>query len=483
MDPLHEHLNHISRRQFFGKARLGIGMAALASMGRASASTTQMAAMPALAAGHIAPKAKRVIYMFQNGGPSQLDLFDYKPVMNTMRGQDLPESVRMGQRLTGMTSGQKNFPLANSIFKFQQYGQSGHWFSELVPNMASVSDDLCFIHSMHTEAINHDPGITFIQTGSQQPGRPSFGAWVSYGLGSLNHDLPSFVVLISQGSNRASPQPLFQRLWGSGFLPSQHQGVNFRAGADPVLYLNNPTGIDAATRREWLDGLSELNQMHYQEFGDPEISARIAQYEMAYKMQASVPELMDISGEPESTFELYGEDARKPGTYAANCLLARRLAERDVRFIQIYHRGWDQHNNLPTALPLQCKDTDQASAALVKDLKQRGLLEDTLVIWAGEFGRTVYCQGELTDTNYGRDHHGRCFTLWMAGGGVKAGMSYGSSDDFGYNVAENPVHIHDLNATLMHLLGVDHERLTYRFQGRDFRLTDVAGNVVKDVLA
>jgi hypothetical protein len=391
--------------------------------------------------------------------------------------------VRMGQRLTGMTSGQAKFPLASSKFKFKQYGECGAWMSELVPHMASAVDDMCFIHSVHTEAINHDPGITFIQTGHQQPGRPSFGAWVSYGLGSLNSELPAFVVLISQGSNRASPQPLFQRLWGSGFLPSQHQGVNFRAGADAVLYLNNPSGIDQAARREWLDGLSELNELHYEDFGDPEIITRIAQYEMAYKMQTSVPELMDISAEPESTFELYGEDARKPGTYAANCLLARRLAERDVRFIQLYHRGWDQHGNIPVALPMQCKDTDQASAALVKDLKQRGLLEDTLVIWAGEFGRTVYCQGELTDTNYGRDHHGRCFTIWMAGGGVKPGLSYGASDDFGYNIVENPVHIHDLNATMMHQLGINHERLTYRFQGRDFRLTDVHGKVVQDILA
>jgi hypothetical protein len=484
MDPLHEHWNNITRRQFFGRSRLGIGVAALAAMGgSAHASQSAMASVASMVAGHVAPKAKRVIYLFQNGGPSQLDLFDYKPVMNNLRGTELPDSVRMGQRLTGMTSGQSSFPLASSIYKFQQYGQAGHWISELLPHTASVADDLCFIHSMHTEAINHDPGITYIQTGSQQPGRPSFGAWVSYGLGSLNHDLPSFVVLISQGTNRASPQPLFQRLWGSGFLPSQHQGVNFRAGVDPVLYLNNPSGIDAQTRREWLDGLTELNQMHYQEFGDPEITARIAQYEMAYKMQASVPELMDISDEPDSTFALYGEDARKPGTYAANCLLARRLAERDVRFIQLYHRGWDQHNNLPTALPLQCKDTDQGSAALVKDLKQRGLLEDTLVVWAGEFGRTNYCQGELTDTNYGRDHHGRCFTLWMAGGGVKPGYSHGETDDFGYNITKDPVHVHDLNATMLHLLGIDHERLTYRFQGRDFRLTDVEGRVVKEVIA
>jgi hypothetical protein len=483
MDPVFEHLQLLSRRQFFGKTRLGLGLAALATMGGGrAAGAVPEASGPSLHGVHIPAKAKRVIYMFQNGGPSQLDLFDPKPVMRDMQGADLPESVRMGQRLTGMTSGQAKFPLAASMFKFAQYGQSGHWLSELLPHTASVADDLCFIHSVHTEAINHDPGITYMQTGHQQPGRPSFGAWVSYGLGSLNSELPAFVVLISQGSNRASPQPLFQRLWGSGFLPSQHQGVNFRAGSDPVLYLNNPPGIDQSSRREWLDGLSALNEMHYNDFGDPEINTRISQYEMAYKMQTSVPDLMDISDEPESTFELYGEDARKPGTYAANCLLARRLAERDVRFIQIYHRGWDQHGDLPTALPLQCKDTDQGSAALVKDLKQRGLLDDTLVIWAGEFGRTVYCQGELTPTNYGRDHHGRCFTIWMAGAGVKPGFSYGATDDFGYNITENPVHVHDLNATMMHQLGVDHERLTYRFQGRDFRLTDVHGKVVRDIL-
>ena len=483
MDPVFEHLQLLSRRQFFGKTRLGLGLAALATMGGGrAAGAVPEASGPSLHGVHIPAKAKRVIYMFQNGGPSQLDLFDPKPVMRDMQGADLPESVRMGQRLTGMTSGQAKFPLASSMFKFAQYGQSGHWLSELLPHTASVADDLCFIHSVHTEAINHDPGITYMQTGHQQPGRPSFGAWVSYGLGSLNSELPAFVVLISQGSNRASPQPLFQRLWGSGFLPSQHQGVNFRAGSDPVLYLNNPPGIDQSSRREWLDGLSALNEMHYNDFGDPEINTRISQYEMAYKMQTSVPDLMDISDEPESTFELYGEDARKPGTYAANCLLARRLAERDVRFIQIYHRGWDQHGDLPIALPLQCKDTDQGSAALVKDLKQRGLLDDTLVIWAGEFGRTVYCQGELTPTNYGRDHHGRCFTIWMAGAGVKPGFSYGATDDFGYNITENPVHVHDLNATMMHQLGVDHERLTYRFQGRDFRLTDVHGKVVRDIL-
>lgn len=481
MDPLFEHLKQISRRQFFGRARMGIGLAALASLGAGERAAG--AAHVLSGGGHVAPRAKRVIYMFQNGAPSQLDLFEHKPLMKELHGSDLPDSVRMGQRLTGMTSGQARFPLASSMFEFQQYGESGAWCSELIPNIASISDDVCYVKSVFTEAINHDPAVTYIQTGHQQPGRPSLGAWVSYGLGSANADLPAFVVLISQGSAKRDAQALYQRLWGSGFLPSEHQGVNFRSGVDPVLYLNNPEGLDRAARRAWLDSLAEMNAMHHEDYGDPEINARIAQYEMAYKMQASVPELMDISNEPESTFALYGEEARTPGTYAANCLLARRLAERDVRFIQLYHRGWDQHGNLPTDLALQCGDTDRASAALVKDLKQRGLLEDTLVIWGGEFGRTIYCQGELTPTNYGRDHHGRAFTVWMAGGGVKPGITYGATDDFGYNITENPVHIHDLNATILHQLGVNHELLTYRFQGRDFRLTDVHGNVVRDILA
>jgi hypothetical protein len=382
-----------------------------------------------------------------------------------------------------MTSGQSSFPVASSRFSFKQHGESGAWLSELLPYTSSIVDDACFIKTVNTEAINHDPGITYINTGSQQPGRPSLGAWLSYGIGSENEDLPAFIVLISHGSSKRDAQALFQRLWGSGFLPSEHQGVNFRAGADPVLYLTNPEGIDRSSRRQMLDGIAELNKMQYDEFSDPEIVARIAQYEMAYRMQASVPDLMDIDDEPESTFEMYGENARKPGTFAANCLLARRLAERGVRFVQLFHRGWDQHGDLPRDLPLQCGDVDQASAALVTDLKQRGLLDDTLVVWGGEFGRTIYCQGTLTPDNYGRDHHGRCYTIWMAGGGVKPGISYGETDDYCYNIVKDPVHIHDLNATMLHVLGIDHKRLTYRFQGRDYRLTDVHGNVVNGILA
>ncbi len=481
MDPLNECQHLVTRRQFFGLASAGIGAAALSGImdgGEVSASID-----PVLKQLHHAPKAKRVIYLFQSGGPSQMDLFDYKPEMKRHHGEDLPASIRMGQRITGMTSGQATFPVASTIFDFKQHGESGAWVSELLPHTAKIADDLCFIKTLNTEAINHDPGMTFIQTGSQQPGRPSMGAWLSYGLGSENKDLPGFIVLISHGSSKRDAQALFQRLWGPGFLPSEHQGVNFRAGTDPVLYLNNPPGVTPDTRRNMLDGLAEMNQMQYAEFADPEIVARIAQYEMAYRMQTSVPGLMDLSEEPDSTFELYGEDARKPGTYAANCLLARRLAERDVRFIQLFHRGWDQHGNLPTDLRSQCEDVDQASAALVTDLKQRGLLDDTLVIWGGEFGRTVYCQGELSPKNYGRDHHGRNFTIWMAGAGIKPGMTYGVTDEYCYNVVENPVHIHDLNATILNQLGIDHERLTYRFQGRDFRLTDVHGHVVRDILS
>lgn len=486
MDPYSEFHYNLSRRQFFGRAATGIGAAALSTMlpeiaGAANAPVARDRG--ALSQLHFAPKAKRVIYMFQSGAPSQMDLFDYKPRMRQLHGQELPESVRQGQRLTGMTANQSSFPIVSSRYKFEQHGASGAWLSELLPHTAEVVDDLCFIKTVNTEAINHDPGITFLQTGNQQPGRPSMGSWMSYGLGSMNQDLPSFVVLISHGSAKRDAQALFQRLWGAGFLPSEHQGVNFRAGADAVLYLNNPPGIDATSRRRMLDALGELNTMAHAEFGDPEIQARIAQYEMAYRMQASVPDLMDVSDEPESTFEAYGADARKPGTYAANCLLARRLAERDVRFIQLYHRGWDQHGDLPRDLQLQCKDVDQASSALVTDLKQRGLLDDTLVIWGGEFGRTVYCQGGLTQDNYGRDHHGRCYTMWMAGGGVQAGLTYGETDDFCYNIVKDPVHVHDLNATIMRIMGIDHERLTYRYQGRDFRITDVHGNVVHDLLA
>jgi hypothetical protein len=466
----------LTRRQFFGLSSAGIGAAALGSIlsPAAFASTGYL---------HGTPKAKRVIYLFQSGGPSQLDLFDYKPQLHSRQGEDLPDSVRMGQRLTGMTSGQDSFPVASTKFKFAQHGESGAWISELLPHTASIADDLCIVKTLNTEAINHDPAITYFQTGHQQPGRPSMGAWLSYGLGTENHDLPSFIVLISQGSSKRDAQALFQRLWGAGFLPSEHQGVNFRAGKDPVLYLSNPEGISAAARRNMLDGLAALNEIQHEEFADPEIHTRIQQYEMAYRMQTSVPDAMDISQEPDHIVDMYGPDARKPGTFAANCLLARRLAERDVRFIQLYHRGWDQHGNLPQDIQLQCKDVDQASAALVKDLKQRGLLEDTLVIWGGEFGRTVYCQGKLTEENYGRDHHGRCFTMWMAGGGVNAGLTYGETDDFCYNIVRDPVHVHDLNATILNLVGVDHKRLTYRFQGRDYRLTDVHGNVIAPLIA
>ena len=474
----------MNRRHFLSKSSLGLGGMALGSLMGCVSSTKEAAggsASRAMSLHHIAPKAKRVIYLFQSGGPSQFELFDYKPLLDKMRGEDLPDSVRQGQRLTGMTSGQSSFPLAPSLFKFKQHGESGAWVSDLMPHTAKVADELCFIKSMQTEAINHDPAITFFQTGSQQPGRPSIGSWLSYGLGSMNENLPMFTVLLSRGSQR--PQPIYSRLWGNGFLASLHQGVQFRSGKDPVLYLQNPEGVTSASRRQVLDVLSKMNDMRMEDFGDPEIQSRIAQYEMAYKMQTSVPEATDLSNEPDEVFELYGEDARKPGTYAANCLLARRMAERDVKFVQLYHLGWDQHTDLPKNIKLQCKDTDQASAALVTDLKRRGLLDDTLVIWGGEFGRTNYSQGSLTDTNYGRDHHPRCFTIWMAGGGIKPGITYGETDDFGYNVTANPVHVHDFQATLLHQMGIDHERLTYKHQGRRYRLTDVHGHVVKDILA
>ena len=481
----HEAALQINRRHFLSKLSLGIGSAALASllpgcMNNAS-NLLGNAGGGLLAAPHFAPKAKRVIYLFQSGSPSQMDLFDYKPKMAAMHGQELPESIRNGQRLTGMTANQASFPLVHTFFDFQQHGQSGAWVSELLPYTASIADELCFIKTLHTEAINHDPAITFFQTGSQQPGRPSMGSWVSYGLGSDNENLPTFMVLLSRGLIR--PQPIYSRLWGSGFLASMHQGVQLRGGKDPVLYLNNPPGIERKDRRLALDHLAQLNEMRQAEMGDPEISSRIAQYEMAYRMQTSVPEAMDISSEPDSVFELYGPDARRPGTFAANCILARRLAERGVKFIQLYHQGWDQHVDLPKDIALQAKDTDQPSAALITDLKQRGLLEDTLVIWGGEFGRTIYSQGRLTKTNYGRDHHPRCFTIWMAGGGVKPGISYGQTDDFSYNIVKDPVHVHDFQATIMHLLGIDHERLTFKHQGRRYRLTDVHGHVVKGVLA
>lgn len=470
----------LTRRYFFGKAGAGLGIAALANVLGENLRGSEVG-LPGLP--HFAPKAKRVIYLFQSGGPSQMDLFDYKPKLKDLQKTELPDSVRMGQRLTGMTSTQTKFPVAASLFQFKQHGHSGAWVSELLPHFAKVADDVCFIKSMYTEAINHDPAVTFFQTGFQLAGRPSIGSWLSYGLGSENKDLPAFVVMISQGSGNPNDQPLADRQWGSGFLPTRYQGVKFRSLGDPVLYLSNPAGFAASQRRRFIDDVASLNQLELEEFGDPEISTRIAQYEMAFKMQTSVPELIDFSQEPAHTFELYGPDARKPGTFAANCLLARRLAERGVRFIQLFHRGWDQHNNLPTQLPGQAKDTDRACAGLIQDLKQRGLLEDTLVVWGGEFGRTVYCQGKLTADNYGRDHHPRCFTMWLAGAGVKPGVSYGETDDYCYNVVKNPVHVHDLHATILHCLGIDHTKLTYKFQGRAFRLTDVHGTVVKDILA
>jgi len=492
VNPCEEYIKLETRRQFFGRAAAGLGSVALGSLlgADAFASPTPAAAPRAQQAAtglpglpHFAPKAKRVIYLFMSGAPSQLDTFDYKPKMAELFDKDLPDEIRDGQRLTTMTSKQKRFPVAPSIYKFKQHGQSGAHVSELLPHMAGVVDDMCIIKSMYTEAINHDPAITYIQTGHQIPGRPSMGAWLSYGLGSLNKELPAFVVLNSTWSAKRDAQALYHRLWGSGFLPSEYAGAMLRSQGDPVLYLSNPKGVSRGNRRKMLDRLAELNQEHAATVGDPETHARITQYEMAFRMQASVPDLIDLKKEDPKTLEMYGPEVSKPGTFAYNCLLARRLAERDVRCTQVFHRGWDQHFNLPRDLPLQCKDVDQPAAALIKDLKQRGMLDDTLVVWGGEFGRTIYCQGKLTKTEYGRDHHPRCFSIWMAGGGIKPGMVYGQTDDFSYNITDNPVHIHDLNATMMHLMGIDHERLTYRFQGRDFRLTDVHGKVVKGILA
>ena len=488
MDPLHQHFLNQNRRHFLQKLGLGIGGLALGNLldpfrnssGSSAASLLQSGPVPLP---HFAPKAKRVIYLFQSGGPSQLDLFDYKPLLNKMRGQDLPDSIRKGQRLTGMTSGQESFPLTGSIYDFKQHGESRAWVSDLMPYTAKIADELCFVKSMYTEAINHDPAITFFQTGSQQSGRPSFGSWMSYGLGSLNDNLPAFIVMLSRGSGRPNGQPLYSRLWGNGFLSSLHQGVQFRAGKDPVLYLKNPDGVSRKERREMLDYLAAMNEEQEKIFGDPEVANRIAQYEMAYRMQTSVTDVMNIEEEPDHVFQMYGPDALTPGTFAANCILARRLAERDVRFIQLYHMGWDQHDNLPTQIAKQAKDVDQASAALIMDLKQRGLLEDTLVVWGGEFGRTNYSQGTLTDVNYGRDHHPRSFTMFMAGGGIKPGMTYGETDEFGYNIIKDPMHVHDLQATLLHQLGVDHTKLTYKYQGRRFRLTDVSGNVMHSILS
>ncbi|MDG2390723.1 MAG: DUF1501 domain-containing protein [Planctomycetaceae bacterium] len=492
MQPITEHDLAINRRYFFGKSATGIGVAALASLLAKEASGQQKSLATSNGPGydpgltgptHFPPKVKRVIYLCQSGAPSHIDTFDYKPSLEKLDGQELPASVRMGQRLTGMTAGQKSFAVAKSFMPFQQHGQSGQWISDMMPHHGKIADDICIVKSMHTEAINHDPAITFFQTGHQQPGRPSLGSWVSYGLGSESENLPAYAVLLDKNSDTQA-QPLYSRLWGSGFLPSNHQGVKLRSVGDPVLYLNDPTNASLDDKRQLLDSLSQLNELRQQEVGDPEIQTRIAAYEMSYRMQMSVPELTDTSDEPESTFDLYGEDAKVPGTHAANCLLARRLSERGVRFVQVYHRGWDHHGGLPTRHPKIAKEVDQGSSALIQDLKQRGLLKDTLVIWGGEFGRTVYKQG--SGNNFGRDHHPRCFSIWMAGGGIKGGTSYGETDDFAYNIVDRDtrgVHVHDLNATIMYLLGMNHERLTYRFQGRDYRLTDVHGKVVKGVLS
>ncbi|MEM8945838.1 MAG: DUF1501 domain-containing protein [Planctomycetota bacterium] len=473
----------ITRRHFFSKSSCGLGTAALFTLANRSgagellgAGISQRGALNNL---HFPAKARRVIYLFMSGGPSQIDMWDHKPLLQQRNGEELPAEVRSGQRLTSMSGNQSTLPLAGSIFDFKRYGSNGNWISELLPHTAKVVDELCLIKSMHTEAINHDPAITFFQTGAQLSGRPSIGAWLSYGLGSTNQNLPTFCVLVTKGKGG---QPLYARLWGNGFLPSSHQGVQFRSGKDAVLYLTNPNGISASSRRNMLDHLSALLQQQYEQTLDPAIQAQISQYEMAYRMQTSVPEVTDVSDESEHTFKMYGADSREPGTFAANCLLARRLAERDVRFIQLFHRGWDQHGNLPKAIEVQCRETDQACAALITDLKQRGMLEDTLVVWGGEFGRTSYSQGKLTPTDYGRDHHPRCFTMWMAGGGAKAGVVHGATDDYSYNVVEDPVHVHDLHATILRLLGIDHERLTYKHQGRRYRLTDVHGTVVEQLI-
>lgn len=467
-----------TRRQLLGKASCGIGGVALASL-----LNDKLWAGGANRTGnlHLPPKAKRVIYLFQSGAPSQYELFDHKPVLAQQHGKELPPSFFKGQRQTGMTAGQKK-QVCKSIYRFAKHGQSGNEVSEMLPNLAKVADDLCIVRSMKTDAINHDPAITFFQTGFQQAGRPSMGAWASYGLGSENENLPEFIVMISDGSGKRDSQALYDRLWGSGFLPSSHQGVKFRANGDPILYLTNPRGIDPRSRRRIMDLGNALNQAHFEKVGDPETLTRIRQAELAFKMQTSIPELMDISDETEETFRLYGEAAKRPGTYASNCLIARRLAERGVRFIQLYHRGWDQHGDLPRDLPLQCGDIDQASAGLLMDLKRRGLLDETLVIWGGEFGRTVYAQGGLNMARYGRDHHPRCFSMWLSGGGVKTGMTFGETDEYGFDVVKDPMHVYDLHATMLHCLGIDHEKLTYKYQGRHYRLTDVHGQVVSQIL-
>ncbi len=473
----------INRRQFFSRMSTGIGGMALGSLlvPDLFAPKTEADLAPAPGLPHFAPKAKRIIYLFQSGAPSQLESFDYKPLLRKMMGEDLPESVRGGQRLTGMTAGQDRFPLVGSYYDFQQYGQARAWVSDLFPHTAGVVDDICIIKSLYTEAINHDPAITFFQTGAQQGNRPSMGAWMSYGLGSENQNLPAFCVLVSKG--KGNGQGVYAKLWSNGFLDSIHQGVQFMPGVDPVLYLGNPPGTDGQSRKQLLEGLEKINQLQYEKTGDPEIIAKIRQYEMAYRMQTSVPEVTDLSHEPDHIIKLYGPDCLVPGTYAANCLLARKLAENGVRFIQLYHQGWDQHGNLPKEMAGQAKDVDQASAALVQDLKQRGMLEDTLLVWGGEFGRTNYCQGKLEYDQYGRDHHPRAFSMWLTGGGVKTGIVYGETDDFGYNITRHPVHVHDFHATLLHLMGLDHEKLVYKHQGRRYRLTDVEGHIVKGILS
>ncbi len=483
MNPETEYAKQITRRHFFRQGSLGLGVPALASlMGSGSAFGGVTSGLPGLP--HFAPKAKRAIWLFMAGAPAQMDMFDHKPKMEALFDKDLPESVRMGQRLTTMTSGQKRFPLAPSKYKFKQHGKSGAWVSELLPNLAKSVDDMAIVKSMYTEAINHDPAITFITTGRQLPGWASMGAWLSYGLGTTNEDLPAFVTMTSSWTGRKQAQALFNRLWGSGFLPSRYQGIALRSKGDPVLFLSDPPGVSKTNRRSMLDALAKMNARHFEEAGDPETQARIAQYEMAYRMQTSVPELTDLSKEPKHVLDMYGPDVNKPGTFAQHCLLARRMAQRGVRFTQIFHRGWDQHHNVPGDLPNQCRDIDQPASALIKDLKQQGLLEDTLVIWGGEFGRTIYCQGKLTRNTYGRDHHPRCFTFFLAGGGVKGGVVHGETDDFSYNVTENPVHIRDLNATVLHCLGIDHQKLTFGVQGVNLRLAgfDEEAKVVHDIL-
>ena len=475
-----EHHLHFNRRRFLKGLGFGIGGIALGSLLIPDLFSKGDEETAALGLPHFAPKAKRIIYLFQNGAPSQLDLFDYKPLLNKMQGEDLPASIRNGQRLTGMTANQTKFPLAGTVFQFGQYGQAKAWISELMPYTAKAVDDLCFVKSMYTEAINHDPALTFMQTGAQQGNRPSMGAWLSYGLGSENKNLPAFCVLLSKG--KGNGQGVYSKLWSNGFLDSIHQGVQFSNGENPVLYLSDPDGMDRVSRRKMLDELAELNAESYKEFGDPEINTKIQQYEMAYRMQTAVPEITDLSKEPEDIIKLYGPECLVPGTFAANCLLARKLSESGVRFVQLYHQGWDGHNNLPQEIKGQCRDVDQASAALVQDLKQRGLLDETLVVWGGEFGRTNYCQGKFSTETYGRDHHPRCYTIWMAGGGVKPGV-YGETDDFGYNIVKDPVHVHDFHATVLHLMGLDHEKLTFKHQGRRYRLTDVAGKVVDGLIA